>query len=212
MHSVMIKICGIRDPNMATQAVALGANFIGILFHSDSPRFVQLGQAAEISRATTEAGAIPVAVFVNHSAAEMIQICNATHIHTVQLHGHKARAEHPLLPAHYQRIYVQSIMQSGDILSGPNLHELDPKRDFILFDHNDPGKGNIFDWSNFYYDLPFRWFLAGGLSPDNVDDAIKKLKPDGVDVSSGVERAPGDKDPLEIDSFIRTARGAIHVA
>jgi phosphoribosylanthranilate isomerase len=212
MHSVMIKICGIRDPHMATQAVTLGANFIGILFHSNSPRFVTLDNAAEISSATVASGAIPVAVFVNHSATEMRHICDATHIRTVQLHGPKAKADHVFLPADYQRIYVQSVTQPGEIISEPGLAFLHPERDFMLIDHKDPGKGNTFDWLNFKFDLPFRWFLAGGLSPNNVNSAIKKLNPNGVDVSSGVERTPGKKDPILIESFIKTARGQTHVA
>jgi len=211
MNTLMIKICGICDPAIAKQSVKIGANWIGIVFHPPSPRFVNLDQAAEIAMSTLTAGGTPVAVFVDQTAEEMHRICKAANINAVQLHGTQSRAQHHLLSDHYQRIYVQSVTQSGEIiLDDDGLRYLDPDRDFILIDHVESGKGKTFNWSQFKYNLPFPWFLAGGLSPSNVALALKVLTPSGVDVASAVENGLGKKDLLLIESFIKTARGQIY--
>ena len=203
----MIKICGIRDPNMATQAVMAGANFIGIIFHPASPRYVNLDQAMMIAHATIQAGAIPVAIFVNHTAIEMRCICETTKIKTVQLHGVIARKHHHLLPDEYQRIYVQTVSTTGELQTTDALQYLDPHRDLVLIDHIDSGQGKTINWRTFQYHLRFRWLLAGGLTPANVMTAIIILQPDGVDVSSGVESTTGNKDILLIQQFITSIQG-----
>lgn len=207
MANHIIKICGIRDPDMATQAAIAGANLIGIIFHPSSPRYVSLDQAVAISNAATKAGAFPVAVFVNHTDIQMREICEATHIKIVQLHGEIARAHHHLLSDAYQRIYVQSVSDKGKLQTDDGFNYLDPDRDFIMIDHPDPGKGNRINSQGFHYDLPFPWLLAGGLSPSTVAAAINELQPDGVDVSSGVELSRGNKDIFLIQQFIQSVRG-----
>jgi len=197
-----IKICGISCPDMAREAVHAGANMIGLVFHPASPRYVTVDAAREIARVTRENGGIPVGIFVNHSADEMIEICEMTEIQTLQLHGDTARAQQHLLPDHYQRIYVQAVLENGELQHDASLHTLNPERDFILFDHCDPGSGKPFPWGTFHHDLPFRWLLAGGLNAANVVSAIQQLQPDGVDVSSGVERERGKKDIGLIRKFI----------
>jgi phosphoribosylanthranilate isomerase len=207
MDNHLIKICGIRDPHMAEQAAIAGAHLIGIIFHMPSPRYVSLDQAAAISIAARNAGALPVAVFVNHTDVEMRSICEAAHIHIVQLHGATARAHHHLLPDTYQRIYVQEVSDKGELQIDQDIRYLDSKRDFILIDHAQPGQGNVINRKRFYYDLPFPWILAGGLSPANVAAAINDLQPNGVDVSSGVESSKGNKDIFLIKKFVTTVRG-----
>jgi phosphoribosylanthranilate isomerase len=193
----LIKICGIRDADMAVFAANAGANFIGIIFHPSSPRHVALAQAKDIAQVTYAAGAIPVAVFVDQESTEMRHICEFTKIKTIQLHGKIARKHHHLLSNDYVRIYVLSESQDED-----NWQSLDQHRDFILVDYPDPGKGNVIDWQNFHYKLPFRWLLAGGLNPMNVKNAISILKPNGVDVSTGVETSIANKNGLLIEKFI----------
>jgi phosphoribosylanthranilate isomerase len=210
MTKRMIKICGIRDPQTAIQAAQAGADFIGIIFHPQSPRYVEIEQALLIANATKSAGSLPVAVFVNHTDAEMLRICEATDIKTVQLHGETARAHHHLLPDEYRRIYVQNVLDNGKLLVDAGLRYLDSKRDLILIDHVDPGHGKPINRSAFSYDLPFPWLLAGGLTPSNVAATINDLHPDGVDVSSGVESFRGNKDIFLIQTFIRSARGHLH--
>jgi len=206
MANSIIKICGIRDPDMAAQAATAGANLIGIIFHPESPRYVSLNEATAISHAATKAGASPVAVFVNQTENEMRHICETADIHIVQLHGAIARTHHHLLPDTYQKIYVQGVSENGKLQTDAGLRYLDPDRDLILIDHSDPGRGNTFNYQGFHYDLPFPWLLAGGLTPGTVLAAINDLQPDGVDVSSGVETSRGNKDIFLIQQFITSIR------
>ncbi len=212
MANYIIKICGIRDPDMAEQAAMAGANFIGLVFHSASPRCVNLAEASAISHATKKSGAKPVAVFVNHTAAEMLRICESADIQIVQLHGAIARAHHHLLPDQYQRIYVQTVSDKGLLATDEGLRYLDSERDFVLIDHIDSGQGKKVNWQTFRYQLRFPWMLAGGLTPTNVFNAISLLQPNGVDVSSGVESSKGNKDIVLIQQFIKSVRGYTHAA
>ncbi len=206
MTNYLIKICGVRHPEMASQAVKAGANLIGIIFHPLSPRYVGIEQAILISQAVRASGALPVAVFVHHTATEMQRICELTHINIVQLHGVASRASHQLLPGEYQRIYVQTVSNQGELQTDEGLRYLDADRDLILVDHSQPGQGNKINQA-FYYDLPFRWLLAGGLTAVNVAATINDMQPNGVDVSSGVELKKGKKDIFLIRQFIKSVRG-----
>jgi phosphoribosylanthranilate isomerase len=200
MINPMIKICGIREPSMATEAVNAGAHLIGIVFHPLSPRYVSLAQAALISHATKAAGGSPVAIFTQHTDVVMRDICEATDIQIIQLHGTIARQFHHAMPQDYQRIYVLNAVTDP-------FHHLDPDRDMLLLDHPDPGRGNRFNAAGFKYPLQFPWLLAGGLTPDNVAAMLTALRPDGVDVSSGVETLRGQKDRVLIKQFITNIRG-----
>lgn len=210
MANHIIKICGIRDPDMAKQAVVAGADLIGIVFHPASPRFVSLDKATSIANAVKKAGAKPVAIFVNHTDSEMHHICEATDIQIVQLHGTIARKHHHLLPNTYQRIYVQTVSEKGKLQIDDGLNYLIPNRDLILIDGKDPGQGKTINWQAFRYDLRLPWLLAGGLTPLNVAQAMSVLKPDGFDVSSGVESSKGNKNIFLIQQFIKSVRGQAH--
>lgn len=202
MLNPIIKICGIREVEMAKQSVALGAHFIGIVFHPTSPRYVSLEQAREISTAVKKTGGTPVAIFVNQTDVDMRKICEAADIQTIQLHGDIARAHHHLLPDHYHRIYVLNITDKGELATDQGFHSLNPQRDMILIDHPEPGEGKVIHAAKFHYPFQFPWLLAGGLTPNNVTAMIEKLKPSGVDVSSGVEQHQGQKDIFLIQQFI----------
>lgn len=208
MNNVAIKICGVRDPDLAQKAVQAGADFIGMVFHPKSKRYVEIQTAKNISLTTTKNGAIPVAVFVDHTAEEMLEICEATHIQVVQLHGDLARRSHHLLPYHFQRIYVFPVASNGCVKndSESGVEYLNPKRDFLLFDHEQPGQGNSFNWEKFKYDHSFCWFLAGGLNAENVGFALNQVKPNGVDVSSGIEDLQGIKSIRLIENFIKVVK------
>lgn len=198
----MIKICGVKDPTTALEAAEAGADLIGLVFHPASKRFVDVMTARTIVQALAETDAKAVAVFTDHSAAEMERICNKTQIKMVQLHGERARREQELLPHDVQRICVQS----PDSVVSNEVRACDPQRDYLLFDHSDPGKGFCFDWNAFHYHGPFSWFLAGGLTLDNISRALQQLHPSGVDISSGVERCPGIKDIHLVKKFIEEVR------
>ncbi len=208
----------------------MGADYVGLIFYPDSKRHVELQQAKLLANIIKQNGAIPVAVFVNHTAAEMQEICLETDIHTIQLHGDISRQEHYLLPEKYVRLYALSFPSirhyedeqneeetiqkdagllhyaRNDVEEGNGLNYCQSERDFLLFDHIDSGKGKSFDWAKFVPPTNFPWFLAGGLNLDNIHSAVQQLKPTGIDVSSGVENQSGEKDIRLIEKFIKEAR------
>jgi phosphoribosylanthranilate isomerase len=208
MNKTLIKICGVRDPHIATFAAKAGADFIGIIFHPTSKRYVELEQAIEIAAAAKQAGAKPVAIFVDTNAEMILKICQATQINIVQLHGQISRQQHHLLPPNIKRIYVRTVAADGQIQNDKEGGEiyLDHNRDYLLFDNIQEGSGKTFNWSNFSYTGNLPWFFSGGLTADNVKMAIQLFDPSVVDVSSGVEKAPGEKDENLIYQFINAVK------
>ena len=208
MNKPLIKICGVLTPQFAKALGDAGIDYIGIVFHPSSKRFVNLNLAKKISHAAKESGTVPVAIFVDHHSAEMNEICHQTDINVIQLHGKIAKNDHHLMSKDYKRFYVQPVLSTNDITSDQDngLAYCDPKRDFLLFDHSIPGKGNVFNWNEFKYSGQFPFGIAGGLSALNVSHAINKFKPALVDVSSGVENLFGEKDISLVKQFIEVVR------
>ena len=214
----IIKICGIRDPQLAVEAVKMGADYIGIMMHKPSKRYVDMKTAKNIADAVKRANGIPIAVFVDTPAQEIKIICENLAVNVVQLHGAISRKGHRYLPEFIKRIYVVHVDNDGNIHQDINsdLKNLNKQRDLLLFDAIKGGNGKQFPYNNFHTTnfpallgearegLPF--LLAGGLTPDNVSSAIATVKPQGVDVSSGVERSPGIKDKTLIKRFITHAK------
>jgi phosphoribosylanthranilate isomerase len=202
----LLKICGITTPKNALEAALEGAHFIGLVFHPKSPRFLSPSQAREITMILSKTAASPVAIFTEHSAYEMVSICEECQIETVQLHGERSRKEHVFLPPHFQRIYALPASEYRHSRHESARAVCDPGRDYLLIDHTHPGEGCSFDWEMFHYDHSFPWFLAGGLTPYKVGKALQQLHPSGVDVSSGVESAPGVKESSLIKKFIQEVK------
>jgi phosphoribosylanthranilate isomerase len=203
MCNILIKICGLRDPDTARKAALAGADFIGINCHPLSKRFVDIDVAKTIAESVIQNNATPVAICVNHNLKEIREICEATHIRCVQLHGDIARSAHRLLPEDYQRIYVIDILNSEMANNSEKyLKYCHPKRDFVLYDSLQPGSGTSISLKKFPHQDNFRCLLAGGLTVKNVTHAIQKLRPAGVDVSSGVENSSCEKDLTLIKQFI----------
>jgi phosphoribosylanthranilate isomerase len=204
MTKPLIKICGVRSPEIAKKAVLAGADFIGLVFDPKSRRFVTHEEAKIISQITRENGALPVGVFVEQTAAEIEEICAFAHIPVVQLHGATPRSQHHLLSKKCVRFYVQGVSPEGQICPDKEdgLSHCDPNRDYLLFDNEIPGKGKVFNWEKFHYNGHFKMILAGGLRAENVQMGIKKFRPAIVDVSGGVENAKGEKDIGMIKMFI----------
>lgn len=204
MSRPLVKICGVRSPETAAEAILAGADFIGLVFHKNSKRCVYLDNAKLISATTRKMGAIAVGVFVEQSALEIQSICELADLDVIQLQGKLPRQEHHLLSKKYTRFYVQSVSPDGTLLPDEEegLIHLNPARDYLLFDNQEAGIGKTFDWNQFEYTGNFRLALAGGLNPKNVAIAIKKFRPDIIDVSSGVENASGEKDSGLIKQFI----------
>lgn len=201
-----IKICGVRDEDTALAAADCGADAVGFIFVRSSPRFIEPEHAAELLLALPPMVA-SVGVFMNTPAevfADAEQMCPTTH---TQLHGSEdadlVAACAPVIKA--IRYTPDSIAR--DLASWDD----DENVEAILIDGPAPGEGVPFNWTDLapHLDrLSKPVFLAGGLTPDNVGDAIRILRPYGVDVSSGVERDRGVKDPDLIEAFCDAVRRA----
>jgi len=171
-----IKICGITREEDAALAVELGADFLGFIFVPESPRYVTPERARAISGSCS---ATTVGVFRGSTIDEIRRTAEIAGIDMVQLHGDLHALDLPTIHAFHVK----------DVLPDTNT-----TADYILFDTGG-GTGRTFDWSllaTYARTKPF--FLAGGITPDNVADAIERTRPFAIDVASGVERAPGVKD------------------
>jgi len=179
-----IKICGIKDPEMALFAAKAGADLIGIMQHPQSSRYISPKRAIEIAEAARVGGAEPILVFVDTTQEEVIALCEEIGVFFVQSYAQTLE-----LPPYYRRMYVNQV--------APN------KLDYQLIDFSH-GKGKLFD-ATLIPQRESRCFLAGGLTPENVSTMINSYHPYGVDVSSGVEKEQ-KKDKGLIRKFIENAR------
>ena len=208
MNNTLIKICGLQSPDQAIQAIDAGADYIGLVFHPLSKRFVSTSMAKNISAVTLDKGAIPVGIFVDQSYEKIMEICDMTQITIVQLYGHAA-TQHVALPTHYRRWYVQTLSSKGVMMPCDETRSAcDPSRDALVFDHHNPGHGHTFDWNQIHYEGDFPIVFAGGLTSHNVGLAIQQFRPSVVDVSSGVEQAKGIKDLYKMQQFVHAVRSA----
>ena len=201
---VRVKICGVTSREDALQAVEAGADALGFVFHEKSPRHLSREQAASIINA------LPpfiqaVGLFVNAEVEYVNATADFCRLDLVQLHGDEAPDYCEMI-----RRRVIKAFRVRDITS------LDPIKNYrvagILLDAFSPkaygGTGRTFNWEVAMKAEKYGpVILAGGLTPDNVSMAIEKVSPYGVDVSSGVEIAPGRKDPEKVSDFIRKAKG-----
>ncbi len=195
-----IKICGLTVPEEARQAALLGSDAIGLVFYPKSPRFVTIQRAREIVSALPPF-VTTVALFVDEEAGRISEILRAVPIDLLQFHGD----EPPEFCQQFNRPYIKAVRVREGI---------DLKREArryrsahgLLLDSYQPelpgGSGKRFDWNRIPKDLPKPILLAGGLTPENVAEAIRRVRPYGVDVSSGVERFRGRKDCDKIKRFI----------
>lgn len=206
--NTLIKICGVKTPELVSRIVELGADMIGLVFHPPSKRYVSPEQARLISQACHKAGIISVGIFVNHTARQIQEIIDISEITMIELQGAIAKQQHHFLPVKYPRIYAQSVSSNGQIIDDIDggLEHCDSQRDYLLFDNNEGGTGKTFNWEGFDYKGPFRSGLAGGLNPENVTAAIKKFRPQLLSTSTGVENSTGNKDLGLIEKFISRIR------
>lgn len=199
---MFVKICGITNEDDALLAVALGADAVGFVF-APSPRQISVRRAYEIAvRLPREI--LTVGVFRDDAPERVIDLADKAAVKAVQLHGH----ETPEITkqVHKSVRFVIKAFSAGS----PTLEKAaDYDADVVMIDSATPGSGRLFDWKLVdQAPLDSRILLAGGLSPDNVATAIERVRPWGVDVSSGVEREPGRKDPVKLKNFIEAARAA----
>jgi phosphoribosylanthranilate isomerase len=199
---VYVKICGITSEEDALLAIALGADAVGFVF-APSTRQVHPDLVRDIvKRLPTEV--LPVGVFRNDRPEHIVEVAGRIGLHAVQLSGSE-----PLSEVRWIRERVRFVIE-GYTAGDPALSAAaNSPADVVLIDSPNPGSGRVFDWQ-LAEGAPggVRLMIAGGLTPENVGEAIRRLRPWGVDVSSGVEAAPGRKDPRKLRRFIEAARGA----
>jgi len=200
---VEVKICGITMLDDARQAVAAGADYIGCILYPRSVRAVTLETVRRIAEGVC--GARIVGVFVNVGPDVILTAVQQAGLHAVQVHGDEAPDGYEGLPVPLWRA----------VAAGPDGVTPDPSQwpaaERLVVDAPAPGRyggtGERADWNQASQLAGrYRMMLAGGLNPDNVADAVRTVRPYGVDTASGVERAPGHKDHAAVERFIKEAK------
>jgi phosphoribosylanthranilate isomerase len=204
--SVKVKICGITNVEDAQAAVAAGADLLGFVFAEESPRCVAVEQAAAIAQAVPPY-IVRVGLFVNSPEELVMHALNACGLQLLQFHGEET--------ADYCRQFGAMSMKAFRVKGVETIQALAAfPTDAWLLDAFVPGQrggtGHSFNWDLAVeaVQLGRPVFLAGGLTVENVAEAVRKVQPYGVDVSSGVEAAPGRKDHAKVRQFIQAAKAA----
>ncbi len=200
-----IKICGLTRPEDVDAAVAAGADAIGFVFYPPSPRHVTPQQAAALVRRLPPF-VLAVGLFVNEDPARIQSILQQVPLNLLQFHGD----EGPEDCSRWARPYLRAarvqpgldLIQYASAFSGARALLLD------AFVEGYGGGGHVFDWRLIPPHLPLPVILSGGLTPENVSDAVRRVRPVAVDVSSGVEVAKGIKDHQRMADFVAAVRAA----
>lgn len=206
MTPVSVKICGLTRLSDVRDAVAAGAGLLGFVFAS-SPRRLEPEQAAALM-SEVPPGIRCAGLFLNQPRADVMRVLSIAELDLLQFHGDEDNA----FCRSFGLPFVKAIAMGRDVaVSDPGQGYPDALA--LLFDSHAPGcpggTGQVFDWKQLRPTGREVW-LAGGLTPENVGRAIREVRPQVVDVSSGVEQAPGVKDPERMRAFISAAR-AVHL-
>jgi phosphoribosylanthranilate isomerase len=214
MAEIRVKICGLRTPADIQAVADAGAAYAGFVFFEKSPRHVTLQQARDMAFAAP-VGLAKVALTVDADDAALDEIIEAVPLDMLQLHGHETPDRVAEVRARYGLPVMKAVgvADEGDLAA---IFDYSTVADQLLIDAKPPktavlpgGNGLSFDWRLVAQRRWLRpWMLAGGLTPENVAEAIRLTNARQVDVSSGVESAPGVKDPTRIAAFTRAAFGA----
>lgn len=209
-----IKLCGLSRVDDVLHAAALGADAIGLVFYPNSPRAVTIVQAAELAQAAPPFVSV-VGLFVNATEAEIEAVVRDVPLTMLQFHGDETPQQCEALGRAARLPWLRAVRvgpstQPADLVES-DLHY--SKARGLLFDTLVPdygGSGKVFDWSLIPAELAHRAVLSGGLNAQNVGDAIRRLRPFAVDVSSGIEVAgsKGVKDHARMAAFVRAVRDA----
>lgn len=198
----LVKICGITTLADAMVAVEAGADALGFNFYRPSPRYIRPEKAREIIDRLPES-ILKVGVFVNEDVQSLARIATEANLSAVQLHGDES-------PEYCHKLagqYVIKVFRAGDGVDvetyGVDAIMLDTKDDLLR-----GGTGRVFDWSiaQRTNDSTPKLFLAGGLSPENVAEAITTVRPYAVDACSSLEESPGRKDHTRVRAFVKAVR------
>ena len=210
-QDVRVKICGLTRPDDVAAAVASGATYLGFNFFPKSPRFLELDLAARLALGVPD-GVAKVALVVNADDTTLDTLVGTVPIDMLQLHGN----ETPERVSEVKARFGLPVMKVVGVATAKDLPELDAQAevaDQLLVDAKPPpgadrpgGNAISFDWNLITgRRWPVPWMLAGGLTPENVAEAVAKTGARQVDVASGVETAPGIKDPRRMQAFVAAA-------
>lgn len=199
---MFVKICGVTTEEDALLAVAMGADAVGFIF-APSARQIAVDHARDIARRLPPE-VLTVGVFRDEAPQRVVEMVHRAGLRAAQLHGHES-PEDTAWVRQRVGIAIKAFPAGSPALDDARAYGAD----VVLIDSHAPGSGQVFDWS-LAEGAPVgrRFLLAGGLTPDNVAEAVEKVRPWGVDVASGVEASPGHKDPVKVRDFIRNARAA----
>jgi phosphoribosylanthranilate isomerase len=201
-EDLFVKICGITSEADALLSVSLGASAVGFIF-APSPRQVSVQLAGDIAKRLPD-HILTVGVFRDEAPQRIVEAIRVAGLGAAQMHGHETAEE-----TKWVRSRVNTVIKAFPAGDRTITRFEEFGADFLLVDGENPGSGQVFDWrlAEGVTD-PKRMIVSGGLGPDNVAQAVAHLRPGGVDVATGVESAPGRKDPLLLRSFIFNARQA----
>lgn len=210
-----VKICGLSDPENLAVAIEAGTRFVGFVFYPPSPRNVSFDTAFHLARAVPT-GVRSIGLFVNPKDEQLERTLTGIQLDMVQLHGD----EPPQRINEIKERFSMPVMKAIRIRDENDLkdvEEYEAAADWLLFDARPEnaslpgGTGESFDWNILKAHIQKRefkkpWMLSGGLNADNVKEALSILKPNAVDISSGVESTKGVKDAEKIKSFIKAVK------
>ncbi|ULH14743.1 phosphoribosylanthranilate isomerase [Deinococcus sp. KNUC1210] len=200
MSALRVKICGTTNLPDALLSLDAGADAIGLIFAPISKRLVSVETAREISVAVGPALG-RVGVFLDQPLSEVLRTAERARVSAVQIHGPVSGLYLQTLERYYP---VLRVVRPADL---QQFSQATPGHTLML-DAPTPGSGEALDWQTLEPVFPAGGWLAGGLGPDNVAQAIRVLHPAGVDAVSRLERSPGVKDSLRVRAFVRAARQA----
>ena len=199
---MFVKVCGTTSEEDALLAVAMGADAVGFIF-APSPRQVSVAAVRDIvTRLPREV--VTVGVFRDEAPEQVVKVVNGIGLQAAQLHGRETPAQVRWVVERVPLV-INAFPAGSSAIRRANEYGAQ----IVMLDAPSPGSGQVFDWTLCDGVPPgSRLLLAGGLTPDNVGDAVAQAKPWGVDVCSGVEASPGRKDAVKLRSFVAAARAA----
>jgi phosphoribosylanthranilate isomerase len=215
-HRTRIKLCGLTRIEDVRQAVAVGADAIGLVFYPPSPRHVSAEVAARLAQALPPMVS-SVGLFVNASLAEVSEVIRHVPLSILQFHGDETPAQCRAIAEAVQRPFMRVLRvrpdtTAADLLESDSAYRTaSPLFSGLLLDTwSDAygGTGKVFDWSLIPAEIAHQAVLSGGLNVQNVTDAVRQVRPYAVDVSSGIESAKGIKDATLMRAFVSAVRAA----
>jgi phosphoribosylanthranilate isomerase len=219
MYRTRIKICGLTRAEDVAAAVAAGADAIGFVFYAKSPRYVSADAAAQLIFAVPPFIST-VGLFVNAGVEEVAAVLQQAPLSLLQFHGDETPEQCAAIAAAVKRPFIRaarigSSTTSADLIEyEQDYRSASPYFTGLLLDtlvEQYGGSGKVFDWSLIPEELAPRVVLSGGLSVQNATDAVQRVRPHAVDISSGVEQAKGIKDAAKITAFISAVRQADNI-